>query len=167
DDSVDERHAGVLLDVERRHREPRRDLLRRLQVEVDDTTELIQRLRDRGGVLLGRRSELDAHAPTSSRASDSRRRSGSSFVGSGPGRSPSRLIQIERTPKAFAGAMSWNRLAATCTSGGQPTSRSNVSQWASAGLYEPISEATIARSNGAPRCFIDASMKSRSVLERI
>ena len=34
-------------------------------------------------------------------------------------------------------------------------------------MYEPISDATMDRSNGTPILAIDASMKSRSVLDRI
>ncbi len=46
-------------------------------------------------------------------------------------------------PSSDVGATSWKRLAATWTSGSRPTSFSNACQWPWAGLYEPISEATI------------------------
>lgn len=50
---------------------------------------------------------------SASSAAGSPDRSGSSAVGSCADGSPSRLIQIDRNPSALAGAMSWNRLAAT------------------------------------------------------
>ena len=39
-----------------------------------------------------------------------------------------------------------------------PVRAKNASQWPCAGLYEPISDATIASSNGTPIVSIDASM---------
>src|SRR5438445_2271262 len=121
---------------------------------------------DLGRLLLSGGPDLDGHASSSS-VSGSRERSASSRVGSGSAVSPSLLIQTVDSPSAVAGATSWKRLAATWTSGGLPISRSKACQWPSAGLYEPISEATIASSNGTPICCCEASMKSRSVLERI
>ena len=79
-------------------------------------------------------------------------------MGGGSGSSPSLFTHTLTSSRAFAGAMSWKRLAATWTSGGRPTSLSKMSQWPSAGLYEPISEATIANSNGTPMFAIEASM---------
>ena len=50
-----------------------------------------------------------------------------------------------------AGAMSWNRLAATCTCPrDRHRARKNASQWPWAGLYEPISDATTPRRTATP-----------------
>ena len=92
----------------------------------------------------------------------------SSTSGCGSASSPSRLIQIVRRPSAEAGAMSWKRLAPTwtCCSRSAPLRAKNSSQWAGAGLYEPISDATTVRSNSTPIRASDASRRSRSVFER-
>src|SRR3954452_10944235 len=105
---------------------------------------------------------------SSSSVSASRARSGSSRSGGGSGASPNRLIQMVRRPSSRAGAMSWKRLAATCTwpSRGAPVRAKNSSQWRCAGLYEPRSDATTVSSNGTPSRAFNASMKSGSVLER-
>ena len=66
--------------------------------------------------------------------------------------------------------MSWKRLWATWTcriASAPPTRSRNTSQCRCAGLYEPISPATIERSKWTPIASIDASIRSRSVFERI
>src|SRR4051794_10848791 len=108
------------------------------------------------------------HAGTSaSRLSPSPVKLCNSMSGWGSASSPSRLIQIVRRPSADAGAMSWNRLAATCTwwSRSAPLRAKNSSQWAAAGLYEPISDATTVCSNSTPIRASEASRRSRSVFE--
>ena len=64
--------------------------------------------------------------------------------------------------------MSWKRLAATWTwlARSAPLRAKNSSQWAGAGLYEPISDATTVSSNSTPIRASDASRRSRSVFER-
>ena len=59
--------------------------------------------------------------------------------------SPSRLTQMLGMPSSLAVSMSWNRLWATWTwfVPSAPVCSRNTSQWRLAGLYEPISEATI------------------------
>src|SRR5207248_5777694 len=108
------------------------------------------------------------HAGTStSRLSPSPERLCNSRSGWGSASSPSRLIQIVRRPSADAGAMSWKRLAATCTwwSRSAPLRAKNSSQWAEAGLYEPVSDATTVCSNPTPIRASEASRRSRSVFE--
>src|SRR5579863_973237 len=82
------------------------------------------------------RAGYSAAGTSSSSVSGSRARSGSSLVGTGPGASPRRLIQMERRPSSFAGPTSWNRLAATWMwpAGSAPVLASNSRQWPCAGL---------------------------------
>ena len=91
----------------------------------------------------------------------------SSRVGTGSACSPSRLIHTVGIPSAVAGTTSWKWLCATWTSGRRPTCSAKACQCRWAGLYEPISDATIARSNGTPIDAIDDSIRSRSEFERI
>ena len=85
----------------------------------------------------------------------------SSTSGWGSASSPSRLIQIVRRPSVEAGAMSWKRLAATWTwlARSAPLRAKNSAQWAGAGLYEPISDATTVSSNSTPIRASDASRR--------
>src|SRR5437016_7585898 len=115
----------------------------------------------RDGLGVGVRERTDVHPSASeSSASENPLSERSSTSGRGFASSPRRLIQIERSPSSRAGAMSWNRLAATCTwpLRSAPVRAKNSSQWRWAGLYEPISDATMASSNGTPIRSIDASM---------
>src|SRR5262245_6142495 len=120
-------------------------------------------------VLRGRGSQRAPAGTSSSSASarplsDARVRSGRSSAGSSR-----RLIQMLGIPSFFAVAMSWNRLCATCTCApvSAPVCSRNASQCFFAGLYEPISPATIEPSKSTPIASIDASRRSRSVFERI
>src|SRR5262249_42477941 len=102
----------------------------------------------------------------------------SARVGCGPGFSWRRLIQIVRRPSSLAGAMSWCRLAGAWTGvprGGGGRSK-KVFQWGGCRVWGARCvaaaegrgrEATIASSKGTPRLRVEASMKSRSVFERI
>ena len=82
----------------------------------DGALEGVAEFGDRMNVLLGRLAELERHAGTSSSSTSGRvARLSISRVGSGSARSPSRFTQTVGTPSSCAGAMSWKRLAPTCT----------------------------------------------------
>ena len=147
----------VPLDVDVRRREPPQDLrLGRVGLPYPATRDRVEQLGDRHRLVLARRPQLEVtHAGTSSSSvSGSRVEIGSSRVGSRPGRlaepvdPDARQAELARrrdvveeargdvdVPAAGAASLE-ERLQCPC-----------------AGLYEPISEATIARSNGTPiRC---------------
>ena len=98
------------------------------------------------------------------RASRARRRARSASAARRPAAaraaSPSRLIHTVGRPSSVAGAMSWKRLAPTCTCDlrAARSARRTSPSGGAAGLYEPISDATIAASNGTPISSSDASM---------
>ena len=83
--------------------------------------------------------------------------------------SPSRLIQTVVSPSSVAGATSWKRLCATWTwcSRSAVVSSKKRSQCPWAGLYEPTSSAVTTRSNGTPSDLSDATIRARSVFERM
>ena len=83
------------------------------------------------------------------RASRARRRARSASAARRPAAaraaSPSRLIQTVGRPSSVAGATSWKRLAPTCTCASRRRrARRTPPSGGGAGLYEPISDATIA-----------------------
>ena len=96
----------------------------------------------------------------------------SSRVGSMPGaaRSPVRLIQTLLRPSSFAGAMSWNRDAATCTWPSRELPECARRTPPSAGAPACRSRSPVrrrSRRTATPICTWDAAMKSSSVFERI
>ncbi len=104
-------------------------------------------------------------------------RSGTSMSGSAStggvapesARSFRRLIHTVDSPFALAGAMSWNRLCATCriSFSGTPACWIRYSKFLGDGLYELICCAVKTWSNSTPRISCEYRNRSSSILERM